>query len=657
MARTVNFFDGAQSSTTPTVGNVVASNLVQYPDDSTYEASESGAPTEGNIYYNTTLDLIRYYNGTDWISIVDESSTQTIENKTLDGTDATGNNTITNDADDVSYDNSTSLMAATDAQAAIDELDLRVDDNKTEITNLETLSGSPGDVDHGTFTGSTIPDNSTTKAALQSLETSLETVSNALVFQGTWDAATNTPTLTSGVGTAGHFYVVSVAGSTNLDGITDWEVGDWPVFNGTAWEKVDNTDRVTSVNGQTGAVVLNLGDINDVTETSLAAGDILRYDGANWVNSKEVDVSGTASATQRVVVSSDTTANLNSLARKKGAIYFDDTTNDYKGDDGTSLISLGAGGGGNESGTLDNIGLEFTASSGALLIELKQLDGTTNPTGGDPVRIAFRENSLTTGGSTIVEAITATSINIPSGATLGAANGVEMDIYVYAINDSGTVELAVSSDLLDETEIQSTTIISTGSDDSGLYSNATTANVAIRLIGRATVNNATAGNYASNPQKESLRRLDNLDDPKYEEAIVSSTTTTVTANVFVDSGAEITLTPGTWDIGYHVGIFLDHVAGSPLAAGTVTITDASNTKVAGSESGVGIFLNSTFSLAYFSASNQTEIVVTDTTTYKLRHASRQNNTDSTVTVGNTSFLPGLTDPDNASRIWARKIIR
>ena len=43
----------------------------------------------------------------------------------------------------------------------------------------------------------------------------------------------------------GEYYVVSVAGNTNLDGITDWNVGDWAIYNGTAWEKVDNTDMVS----------------------------------------------------------------------------------------------------------------------------------------------------------------------------------------------------------------------------------------------------------------------------------------------------------------------------------------------------------------------------------------------------------------------------
>lgn len=90
-----------------------------------------------------------------------------------------------------------------------------------------------------------------------------------LNYQGTWNATTNTPTLTSSVGTKGYYYVVDVAGTTNLNGITDWQVGDWAVYNGTAWQKIDNTDSVTSVNGFTGAVVL--------TTTNIAEGTNLYY--------------------------------------------------------------------------------------------------------------------------------------------------------------------------------------------------------------------------------------------------------------------------------------------------------------------------------------------------------------------------------------------
>ena len=84
-----------------------------------------------------------------------------------------------------------------------------------------------------------------------------------LSYQGTWNASTNTPTLASGTGTNGYYYVVGTSGSTNLDGISDWVAGDWALFNGTIWQKIDQTNLVSSVNGQTGAVSLTTSNISE----------------------------------------------------------------------------------------------------------------------------------------------------------------------------------------------------------------------------------------------------------------------------------------------------------------------------------------------------------------------------------------------------------
>ena len=89
----------------------------------------------------------------------------------------------------------------------------------------------------------------------------------SLTYQSTWDANANSPFLQSSVGTKGFYYVVSVAGNTNLNGITNWNVGDWAVFDGSVWEKVDNNNAVTSVNGQTGSVVLTAANVGAVSNT------------------------------------------------------------------------------------------------------------------------------------------------------------------------------------------------------------------------------------------------------------------------------------------------------------------------------------------------------------------------------------------------------
>ena len=107
----------------------------------------------------------------------------------------------------------------------------------------------------------------------------------ALSYQGTWNASTNTPTLTSSVGTKGYYYVVSVAGSTNLNGITDWVIGDWAVFNGSVWQKIDNTDAVTSVNGYTGTVVLTYTDVGAFPATATTGtGNVVLATGSTQAN-------------------------------------------------------------------------------------------------------------------------------------------------------------------------------------------------------------------------------------------------------------------------------------------------------------------------------------------------------------------------------------
>lgn len=89
-----------------------------------------------------------------------------------------------------------------------------------------------------------------------------EAVLGGLNFQGTWNASTNNPGLSSGVGTKGYYYKVSNAGTTNIDGINVWNVGDLILFNGTTWLKIDGTTtEVLSVAGRTGDVVLTHDDI------------------------------------------------------------------------------------------------------------------------------------------------------------------------------------------------------------------------------------------------------------------------------------------------------------------------------------------------------------------------------------------------------------
>jgi len=116
-----------------------------------------------------------------------------------------------------------------------------------------------------TITGGSVSSTDTILQAFGKVQNQINSLVGGVQYQGTWNAATNNPFLQSGVGTKGYYYVVSTAGSTDLDGITDWNVGDWAIFDGIAWQQVDNTDTVVSVNGKVGIVVLTTTDIAEGT--------------------------------------------------------------------------------------------------------------------------------------------------------------------------------------------------------------------------------------------------------------------------------------------------------------------------------------------------------------------------------------------------------
>jgi len=190
----------------------------------------------------------------------------------------------------LSYDNTTGVFsisqATTSTNGYLSSTDWNTFNNKqaagsyiTALTGEATASG-PGSASVTLSTsavtgkiltglnltgGGTIADTDSILQAFGKVQNQISGLAGGVTYQGVWNASTNTPTLTSSVGTKGYYYIVDVAGSTNLNGITDWKVGDWAIFNGSTWDKVDNTDAVSSVNGFTGAVSLTTSNIAEGT--------------------------------------------------------------------------------------------------------------------------------------------------------------------------------------------------------------------------------------------------------------------------------------------------------------------------------------------------------------------------------------------------------
>jgi hypothetical protein len=143
-----------------------------------------------------------------------------------------------------------------------------------------------------------------------------------LSYQGTWNASTNTPTLVSSTGVNGYYYITATAGSTNLDGITDWQIGDWLLFNGTVWQKIDQSNLVTSVAGRTGAITLANTDISGLGTMSTQ-------------NASSVAVTGGTATLTSLTTATVQAANSGGLSLKNSA--------------GTTQLSMGGGGGDNLS--------------------------------------------------------------------------------------------------------------------------------------------------------------------------------------------------------------------------------------------------------------------------------------------------------------------
>ena len=153
-------------------------------------------------------------------------------------------------------------------------------------------------------------------------------VAGGLTYQGTWNASTNTPTLASSVGTNGYYYIVATAGSTNLNGITDWQVGDWLLFNGSVWQKIDQSETLQFVTSADASVTVTttgatadlavyssprvIAQVRNETGATLTKGTVVYINGA----------SGNKATVTKAIATGDSTS-----AQTFGLIFADISNN------------------------------------------------------------------------------------------------------------------------------------------------------------------------------------------------------------------------------------------------------------------------------------------------------------------------------------------
>ena len=237
---------------------------------------------------------------------------------------------------------------------------------------------------------------------------------SGLSYQGTWNASTNTPTLASSTGTSGYYYIVSVAGSTNLDGITDWAIGDWLLFNGSAWQKIDQSNLVTSVNGQTGAV-----SVGTVTSVSATAGTGITVTGSPITSSGTLTITNSAP---------DQTVSLTaSTGISTSGTYPNFTITNTAPDQTVSLTGAGTT---SISGTYPNFTITsadstvgtVTSVGGTGTVSGISLSGTVTSSGNLTLGGSLDLSSPPTIGNTAPNTGTFTTLTVNDNTTLGSSN-------------------------------------------------------------------------------------------------------------------------------------------------------------------------------------------------------------------------------------------
>ena len=216
-------------------------------------------------------------------------------------------------------------------------------------------------------------------------------IPSGLSFEGSWNADTDTPDLSTATPDNGQFWIVSVAGTTDLDGIDEWAVGDWAIYVSTGagtdgWQKVDNSSTLSG-----------FGDTNQVTY---------------WTS------------TGNVAGDADFTFNPTGNALAVGGTIT------------AGGIMTAPGGNSTEWNTgYDNMITGFTDSgSGTITLTLEQQDGGTLTT-------SFANPQGTMSSWTIKEGNGTESTTVTNGETLTIAQGTGIESELTSTTSGGTITI------------------------------------------------------------------------------------------------------------------------------------------------------------------------------------------------------------------------
>lgn len=449
-------FDGAASDyvngegdlvtfpTIPTVNNgtLTVQGTGALGGTGTFTANQSGNTTisvthdtfgtAGTYAYPTSITT----NGTGHITAITAGSAPTTPNNSTvtisagNGLSGGGNFTL-NQASNASI--TINVGAGDGIDLNQDDIAVLVDEATIEINgNGEVAALTAAVANNGTAlaTGDQIYDFVTSQIA---------GIPSGLSFEGNWNANTDTPSLAGSTPDNGTFYIVSVAGSTNLSGITDWEVGDWAVYvsdgAGTdAWQKIDNTSTLSgngsaaqvAIWGGTSSLIGDSGFTYNHNSNNLEVSGNVSWSGGSSTESNSAYDNMITSA----AVSGTTTKTL-TLTQQDGGSVTADWTDEDSGGTVTSIGTTAPITGGTITST-GTIGI-----SNATLLAV----GAARVTAGTGISVAVSSGNFTVTNTETNSANTyaATITDSVSGTTFDHGLGDDVIVQLYDATTKETV--------------------------------------------------------------------------------------------------------------------------------------------------------------------------------------------------------------------------